>query len=308
MIKKVTVINYLGESLEMPLENPYDCGFAICSISGLGPVKANINTTDLATDDGSVFNSARALKRNITMSLKFFESSQRTVEDVRQSSYRYFPLKKPLTLIVETDNRLAYCTGYVESNEPDIFSSDERANISIICPDPWFYEYGGSGGTIEIFSNIHALFEFEFPSIEGQDELEFGEYDDSSSGVLNYEGDVEVGAIITMHMLGNATGIEIFNNTTHQLMSINTDVIATIMADHGGALKAADDIIICTEPGRKGATLRRGGFDYNILNALGINSDWIYLVRGGNLLGFNASSGEENIQMTVESEMAYEGV
>lgn len=121
MIESVTIINYLGDSIVMDLDNPYDSGFAICSINGLGPVKANINVTELATDDGAFYNSARTQTRNITMSLKFFDTSQRTVEDVRLSSYKFFPIKKPVTFIVKTDNRTAYCIGYVESNEPDIF-------------------------------------------------------------------------------------------------------------------------------------------------------------------------------------------
>lgn len=161
MIKKVTVINYLGESLEMPMDRPQLSGFAICSIGGLGPVKANVNVTELATDDGAVYNSARAETRNITLSLKFMDYiGHGSAEDIRLLSYKYFPLKKPLTLIIETDNRIASITGYVESNEPDIFSADERTNISILCPDPWFYDADGDGNKETRFNGIENLFEF----------------------------------------------------------------------------------------------------------------------------------------------------
>ena len=54
MIKSITITNYLGESIKIFLaqDNP-DHGLLIKSIEGLGPAKANINTTNLATNDGS---------------------------------------------------------------------------------------------------------------------------------------------------------------------------------------------------------------------------------------------------------------
>ena len=48
MIKSVKVTNYMGESLTIPLiwnDGPFE----IEKIEGLGPPKANINTTEIAT-------------------------------------------------------------------------------------------------------------------------------------------------------------------------------------------------------------------------------------------------------------------
>ena len=124
MIKEITVINHLGDVLTLELANPYKTGIYVKSISGIGPGKANINTTDLASDDGSIFNSARSMERNIVMTLGFLlvPGVTSTIEDARQLTYKYFPKKKPLTFYILTDNREIYANGYVESNEPDIFS------------------------------------------------------------------------------------------------------------------------------------------------------------------------------------------
>ena len=70
MIRAVTVTNYLGESKRFELAFPEKSGFAVQSISGLGPSKADINTTEISTNDGSLYNSARVNSRNIVMSLK----------------------------------------------------------------------------------------------------------------------------------------------------------------------------------------------------------------------------------------------
>ena len=51
MIRAVTVTNYLGESKRFELAFPEESGFAVQSISGLGPSKADINTTEISTND-----------------------------------------------------------------------------------------------------------------------------------------------------------------------------------------------------------------------------------------------------------------
>lgn len=59
MIKSITVTNPKGESLELDLFHPEKSGLIVKSITGLGPPKANINSTDLATADGALYSSAR---------------------------------------------------------------------------------------------------------------------------------------------------------------------------------------------------------------------------------------------------------
>ena len=130
MLRSITVTNFLGESLFLDLFNPYDTGLIITSITGIGPAKANVNTTELAVSDGSIYNSARVTQRNIVFNFNLVEDPvTNLVEDVRQRTYKYFPLKKLLTLTFETDNRVAEIQGYVETNEPDIFQQEETAQI-----------------------------------------------------------------------------------------------------------------------------------------------------------------------------------
>ena len=135
MIKKITVTNHLGEYKEFELARPDKSGFIVEKVDGLGPVKANILTTEVATTDGSQYNSSRATPRNIVLRLRFLMNP--TVEDTRQETYKYFPLKQRIKLTIETDNRISEVYGYVESNEPQIFEENEYAIISLICPDSY---------------------------------------------------------------------------------------------------------------------------------------------------------------------------
>ena len=164
MINKVIITNYLGESITFELRAPEKTGLYIKSIEGLGPGKASINTTDIASDDGSIFNSARSEQRNIVLTLGCLQVNGVTdsIETARQLTYKYFPKKKPLKFYILTDNRELEIQGYTESNEPDIFSEKETTQISIICPDPLFYSAGEDGTHSTTFNGVDFLFEFAF--------------------------------------------------------------------------------------------------------------------------------------------------
>lgn len=145
MLKRVVVTNYLGESMEykidgVEVDNP--SGLIITSIDGLGPVKANVNMTELSTSDGSVFNSARQPERNIVINALFTHPT--SIEEARLLTYKYFPVKEKVHLLIETDNRTVETDGYVESNEPDIFSEESGCQISILCEDSCFDDVNGN--------------------------------------------------------------------------------------------------------------------------------------------------------------------
>ena len=307
MIYSIVVTNYLGDRIKLELGKPDVSGFLIKSVTGLGPVKATVNTTEVVTNDGSMFNSARLSQRNIVFQIVFVDTVYgETIEDVRQKSYKYFLAKKSVEIIIETDNRYVRTSGYVESNEPNIFSSQEGTQISIICPDPYFYSAGEDGNNVTNFYSIDPMFEFPF-SNESLDEplLVFGEIQIKTEGVITYHGDSEIGVMIYIHAIGPATNINIYNTETREVMRINTEKISSLT---GKGIVASDDIVINTAKGEKSITLIREGVSYNILNCLDKNTDWFMLAKGYNIFAFTADSGVTNLQFRVENKVIYEGV
>lgn len=302
MIKSITVTNYLGDSIELELANPERSGFIVESVTGLGPGKATINSTEIATNDGSLFNSSRVQSRNIVISLRYMWKD--SIEDVRQLSYKYFPLKKKVTVLVKTDNRSAEIEGYVESNEPNIFSKEETADVSIVCPYPFFYS--GEGTHTTVFSGIEPMFEFPF-SNESLTEnlLLMGSIQNRTENIIPYDGDVETGVTITIHAIGDASGITIYNTMTREIMKIDTDKIEAFT---GSGIVAGDDIVICTIQGRKSVTLIRNGERTNILNCMDKNTDWFKLSKGDNFFAYTAEEGTTNLQFKIENNLVYEGV
>lgn len=305
MIKSVTVTNYLGESLKLELKRPETSGFYIEKIEGLGPSKTNINVIERATMDGAYYTSAHTTARNIVLTLGFMFSNG--IEEVRHRSYKYFPLKKRLNLVIETDTRTCEIYGYVESNEPDIFSDKERTQISIICPDPYFYSVGPGSTTITMFSGTESLFEFPFSNESVTDKMiVFGDIQTNKIQTVFYSGDVEVGVNIYIHATGTVSGLSIHNTVTGESMKIDTDRLKAKTGRDN--IIAGDDIVICTIKGQKSIRLIRDGITYNILNCIGKNASWFQLTNGDNLFIYEAKEGANNLQFRIENKTAYEGV
>lgn len=341
MIKSVQVTNHLGQSIKIVLtEGEPDHGLIITSIDGLGPAKATINTTDISMFDGALYNSARLSMRNITMSLRFVRSP--SIEDARQRTYKYFPIKRNVEIVIETDNHTLSTVGYVESNEPNIFSKEEGASISLVCPDP--YLYSADGWNTTWFYGVTPLFEFEFSNesvgdlevhgyLEGVNSnglaeviytasnekievsineayqekklLEMGKIEDSFEKNIRYEGDVPIGIIISIHALAETGSIVIANSETREVMRIDDSKIEDLT---GSKITVADDIIINTTRGNKSILLLREGHYTNILNALEKGSDWFLLEKGDNIFSYSIENGIETANLMIENRIAYEGV
>lgn len=301
MIKGITVTNHLGESLRMDLANPEGSGFIVLSIDGLGPPKANVNFTNLATSDGAIDNSAFLETRNIVLSLRFLENP--TIEATRLLTYKYFPIKRTITFTIETDRRKATITGRVESNEPDIFSNEEGCQISILCPDPYFYS---SESNTTVFLGVKSLFSFPFSNESLTDNLiNFGEVKNQTEASVYYDGDAEVGMEFKIHILGRVEGVTIYSLRTKEVFKINDTKLEELT---GYKLMSGDEITFNTMRGQKSLYLLRGGISTNVINILDKPISWFQLAKGTNTFIYMADFGLSNIEITIRNKIVYEGV
>lgn len=300
MIYSITVTNYLGESLKMELKYPEKSGFLVRSVEGLGSPGSSINTSEMSNTDGAVFNSARGKERNIVLDLVFWGND---VETIRQKTYQYFPLKKPLTLTFETDNRISQAVGYVETNEPDIFSKEESAKISVLCP----YSFVSAPNPQKsVISGLEALFEFPFSNESlTQPLLNFSNLWERYSADVIYKGDADTGIIITLNAIGYAKNVTLANLDTREQIKIDTVKMKELT---GKEFEFGDSIIISTVPGDIYAQLLREGVYYNILNCIDRSAQWFLLKKGSNHIGYVAEEGTSNIRMRIENKIWYEGV
>ena len=133
----------------------------ILSIRGLNPPKGNINTLHLAGFDGARFNSEFVGTRNSVLTLVI----RGNAETNRQTLLGLVPQKRPLKFLIENGTRAVYTNGYVDSVEVDPFAFPQVMQISIICPDPYFYDQTettvtGSTLTVSNSSNFSQGYNF----------------------------------------------------------------------------------------------------------------------------------------------------
>lgn len=312
MIYDVVVTNHVGETITLELAGPEKSGLAITSIDGLSPTNADVNITSMANTDLSIFNSSKLKDRNIVFNFILWNYP---IEDSRLTLYRFFPIKKKISMVFRTDSRLAYCEGYVEKVECDIFSEQETAQVSIICPDPFMYEYDEKNGyhSDTFYGSAPRLY-FEsnddpnatMLANESLNEplIEFGSLDFEEKKLINL-GDADIGLTITLHCVGPVVNPTFHNLSMEDSMSILSDKIIAITGEN---LKMGDDLVICTERGKKSVNLYRDGVKYPVISSLASYSNWITAKQGMSRLAFTADSGYDNMQVTYTYRIAYEGI
>lgn len=263
--------------------------YYVTKVEGLTPPATTINTAKAGIIDGTFFNSASVEERNIVISLTI----NGDIEANRQKLYRIFPRKTACTVYFKNANRDVKIQGYVETIEADLFSKREKAQISIICPRPYFEDLA------TIYAELAAtLAMFEFPfAIEEDNPIPFSEATDYPIAEIMNEGDAEAGCIISIEVNDTIQGIKIINTSTQQFFYLDSAFV-----DH-------DKITISTISGQMGVTRERGGAKTNILNYVGANSTWLRLAPGVNYFTYTIDDGDtEDVEITFEATTLYGGV
>ena len=289
------------------MANPKNQGFAVTSITGITAPIGTINMTERATIDGSTFNGARANNRNIVITLTFIQGSY-SIEELRHKCYQIFPVKQKIKLIFKTSTRTVTIDGYVETNDTNVFSINEGAQISIICESAYFSSYNknNDGYELVVFNGSVPLFEFPFENNSLTEPLiEISELRRETSKNIIFNSEISNGFIVKLKLTGVASGIAIANLTTNDALMIDSTVVTALT----GSDFISDDLIeINTQLGQKSITLYRGVNKYNLLPAITSNSKWLELVQGDNEIYIYAASGVENILTQLMYKRLYMGV
>lgn len=276
--------------------------YQVLEVDGLYPVKAQINTTEIAGVDGSKFNSSKLNERAITLTLKI----NGNIEQNRINLYRFFTTKKKCKLYYTNESREVYIEGYCEAHKIPQFTKSEKAQISIVCPNPYFkaldyivtdmssrvrmfkfpFSFGGNGAT-----HISA-------QTESDDAIPFSEIIAGRvSEVLN-DSESETGVIIMITFTANINKLVITNAETTEQMDLRY------------AFHEDDYLVINTNIGEKSITLTRNGIKYNLFNALQSGASFLKLRVGFNYFSYAADNGTNDsyVQLSFKYQPIYGGV
>ena len=283
MAYRLYVENELGERLELTA-NP---NFAVLKVDGTNPPVAAINTVPVVGMDGTKYNSGRIEQRNIVILLNI----NQPIEQNRLTLYRYFRVKRKVTLYYENNSRRCHIDGYVESFENSLWTKLQQPQISIICPQPfWIAE----NDTVADFMQVIPLFEFPFDIPAAG--IEFSQLQTVTSMLIDV-GEIETGGIITMQaMAADVVNPRFTNSTTGKFFGVDI------------SMQLDDIITINTRRGEKSVTLTRGSSVTNLLNDRLTGSEWVQFVPGVNSIGYSASAGTSHLKVSVSVTQLYEGV
>lgn len=256
-------------------------------ISGLHPPPGTVSTSSYAGMDGSYLNNAFIEKRNLVIS---FEMRGVGIEKRRHALYRVVKPSRYIKVFYKTSNIDVYTEGYVETCEIDNFTNEINGQISILCPDPYWYS---SSAIHACYSCVSGGFIFPFP--QSDEPFVLGSYSTTDNIVINNDGD-ETGFIIQIEAVDTATTPTIYNADTGEYLQIK------------GEIQRGDIITISTKTGNKTVTLTRNGVDSNIINQLVAGSTWLTLREGLNTFHVQAVRNVKNLKITLMHTNAYLGV
>lgn len=277
------VENDRGDTLELT-NNP---NYKVFKIEGLNPPQAAINSSANSTTDGSKINSVRLENRNIVI----YVTMEGDVEASRINLYKYFPVKKTVKLFFSNESRDISICGTVEIIECDLFSKKQVAQISIICPNPYFKSVNE---LVSIFSDVSPLFSFPFSIAERG--VEVSAITTNVRKAIVNTGDVETGVIIKLFAIGTIVNPVIYDVLKRTHMRLNYTMVA------------GDTIVINTNVGEKSIELIKSGVTNNILGYMVADSSWLTLEAGDNVFTYDADSGNGNLQITFTTSVLYSGV
>lgn len=339
MIKSISVKpENLKEFFKLELANPYKTGLVVGSVTGLDPGQATVNTVDLASSDGAYYSNARYSSRNIVLAILVLNdwptnardrtigltTYKNAIEYNRHTLYKLFPVKRKIRLQIETDVRSYEIEGYVESNSVGIFSYSQSAQVSIICPYPYFHDIS-TNVNVGTVSARADLLEFKgwndtegdvigwsagdgFPSFITplhMEKKEFSRISSSSATTYQYLGDIDYGFEGKITVRGTTGDISISSENQTKVFKIDDSVVESIT---GSPISSGDSIEFSTINGSKHLYLSRNGVRYNILNSLAPGSSWLRLYPGENGFEVVAENGLNLVDLEIWSDIYYQGI
>lgn len=281
---ELSVQNNNGEALSLSKNENY----TVYKIEGLAPPKVNINSSVNTTQDGSTINSVRMGNRNLVI----YMTIEGDIEANRINLYKYFPPKKTVSIYFSNDSRVVYIDGTVELIECDLFTNKQVAQISIICPQPYFKAVDT---LVTSFSDVNALFEFPFSLTAAGSEIS-NIATNIRKTIIN-TGDNDTGIIIELF----AAGGQVVNPIIY-------DVFKRISLKLNFTLIQNDMIRINTNVGEKSIELIRNGVSTNAMGYMSQDSSWLQLSAGDNVFTYDCTSGNANLQITFKTTALYSGV
>ena len=264
--------------------------FLLEDASGIYEQSAQVNITENTLTDGATYQSSVLQSRNIVLSLRDLNDHLAN----RQFLLSLFPPKSKGTLIFRDGEEERQTDYYVEKLTSDGIYSARSYQISLICPDPYFYDLEDYSVTLAAFVP-NFTFTHEFLSVK--EELGYRQIN-RLQDIKDEIGSDNIGITITIEASGAVENPEVTRVESNEHIQVGTESMPLNMV-------AGDKIIITTADNNKKIFLERNGTRTNISQYLAEDSTFIQLHRGDNTIGYSAASGIDSMVITITYRIRY---
>ena len=269
-------------------------GILIENIEGIYAFTGEVKTSPYSQTHGDRYYSTRAAMRNIVVSGKIFDDFWNN----RQLMYRVFRLGSlGRFCYAEPNQENRYADYYVESVDIDQDPYRGQYQISLLCPDPFFY-----AGESEYIDLAAWISDFEFPHNFLAAGEEFGHRETSMiKEIWNLNGVDGIGLKIVLTSTGAVTNPYVYLYETGERIKIGTDANPYILG-------SSQRVEIETTTGKKNIVQIANNVETRINEYLDPESSFFQLGAGVNTIGYNAASGANYLNVHIEYKMRYLGV
>ena len=289
-VETLTYTNSLGESLVFSHTSVY----CTQSLEGISDVRNTIYSINSMGQDGDTFVANRLESRDIDISGFIRERDPDKLRTYRRKLARILnpQLSATLTYTFGSFTRVISCHAI---NAPVVTkpagSIYTAFSVQLVCLNPFWRETAEKRDDIAAW--VGAL---EFPVEIPQERMQLG-YRQPSLIVNVYNGgDVKTGVRIEFQALGDVTTPLIACVSTQEFIRLNL------------TLHEGDVLILSTGYGDKWATLYKDGMITDALRYVDVDSTFLQLDPGDNLIRYDAEEGLSNLEAAIFHNNLYLGV
>lgn len=264
--------------------------FLLADADGLYEMVSTVNVMSNTMTDGASYQSAILPNRNIVLTLKDISdyTSHRTFLN------ELFVPKSMGTLYLDDGDEHRKIDYYVEKVASDGIDAYRTYQVSLLCPDPYFYDLDDSVAMMaEFLPSFHFAHEFN------ASKEEFGyRQKEKIMTIANYIGVGGTGMTIEISCIAAVTNPVITHIETGKSITIGTDSKPLSM-------EAGDKVAISTYDGNKHVYLTHDGTTTKINNYLSEDSVFLQLGHGENSIGYSAKEGVDNMIVRITYKLRY---
>ena len=294
MINKIIYENERGISIELNREGP----LFLSSVEGFGGLEADIVSSKSAYQDGISISKTILKDRILTLNCYLSIDNEQQRYILKKKLYNAFNPKIKGHIKIYTDAGQLRGASNLRVIQAPLFDDDYKGlndlvsfQIQLAMPLPYFEDLVEN--KVEFGSEVGNFF-FDWELKEEGNELSIK----NNSNVVNIfnSGDCEVPLKLVFKASSNVKNPRIYNVYTKEFIKINK------------TMEAGEMIAITTNKGNKRVESILNGKTSNIFNNLDIQSDFIWLDIGDNVIAYDAEEMVEQLEVSIYYTNYYLGV